>query len=68
MTYGLTCVAGAHYFVTTNVPLRPLVALHVPESRVGDDGAEKLTVVPVQSEPRAVNWPAATPQSPLTAQ
>ena len=62
-------IPGAvHSFMIANVPLRPLDAFHVPDSRVGDDGAEKVTIVPVQSEPRAVNWSAATPQSPLTAQ
>jgi hypothetical protein len=49
---GLVKPAGTRaYFVMSNVPLRPLVAVHVPESRVVDEGALKLTTVPVQSCP-----------------
>ena len=59
---------AAHCFVTLKVPLRPLVAVHVPVMAVLDEGAEKLTIVPEQSAPRAANWPEVTPQLPETAQ
>ena len=59
---------ATYCFVTAKVPFRPLLAVHVPERRVVDRGAANVTIVPLQSGPRAVNWPEETPQSPLTAQ
>jgi hypothetical protein len=57
-----------HGFVTLKFPLRPLVAVHVPLIVVPDERAVSVTIVPVQSEPRPVNWPDATPHSPDMAQ
>ena len=54
--------------MTLNVPVRPLEADQVPLIAVPAEGDVNVMTVPVQSDPRAVNWPEVTPQFPEIAQ
>jgi hypothetical protein len=58
----------AYSFATANVPVFPLVAVHVPSGKRGDAGAVGVTTTPSQSRPVPTKSVPVTVHLPSTVQ